>query len=99
MHWGLALLARLRAARLLPPLTLFAGPILWASLLLKPFGTDRGGMTVDVTGLKEGKPVRRRWEVIATGGDGPFIPAVPARAIVRKMGAIPARAPGPAFST
>ena len=92
MHWGLALLARLRAARLLPPLTLFASPILWASLLLKPLGTDRGGMTVDVTGLKDGRPVRRRWEAIATGGDGPFIPAVPARAIVRKLSAI---APGP----
>ena len=89
MHWGLALLARLRAARLLPPLTLLAGPILWMSLPLKPFGTDRGGMTVDVTGLKDGRPVRRRWEVIATGGDGPFIPAVPARAIVRKLSAIP----------
>jgi saccharopine dehydrogenase-like NADP-dependent oxidoreductase len=89
MHWGLALLARLRAARLLPPLTLLTAPILWASLLLKPFGTDRGGMTVDVTGLKDGRPVRRRWELIATGGDGPFIPAVPARAIVRKLSAIP----------
>ena len=88
MHWGLALLAGMRAARLLPRLTLFAGPILWASLLLKPFGTDRGGMTVDVTGLNAGKAVRRRWQVIATGGDGPFIPAVPARAIVRKLGAI-----------
>ena len=92
MHWGLALLARLRAARLLPPLTLLAGPILWMSLPLKPFGTDRGGMTVDVTGLKDGKAVRRRWEAIATGGDGPFIPAVPARAIVRKLSAIPAGA-------
>ena len=90
MHWGLALLARLRAARLLPRLTLFTGPILWMSLPLKPFGTDRGGMTVDVTGLnKGGKPVRRRWEVVATGGDGPFIPAIPARAIVRKLSAIP----------
>ncbi len=92
MQWGLALLARLRAARLLPRLTLFASPILWTSLPLKPFGTDRGGMTVDVTGVKDGKPVRRRWEVIATGGDGPFIPAVPARAIVRKLSAVPAGA-------
>ncbi len=89
MHWGLALLARLRAARLLPRLTLFTGPILWMSLPLRPFGTDRGGMTVDVTGLKGGKPVRRRWEVVAAGGEGPFIPAVPARAIVRKLSAIP----------
>jgi saccharopine dehydrogenase-like NADP-dependent oxidoreductase len=89
MHWGLALLAGLRARRLLPRLTLFTSPILWASLLLKPFGTDQGGMTVHVTGRAQGKTVRRRWETLASGGDGPFIPAVPARAIVRKMSAIP----------
>ncbi len=88
MHWGLALLARLRAARLLPRLAAFTSPILWMSMPLKSFGTDRGGMTVDVVGLRNGEPVRRRWEVIATGGDGPFIPAVPARAIVRKLAAI-----------
>ncbi len=58
------------------------------SLLLKPFGTDRGGMTVEVTGLEAGEALRRRWQVVATGGDGPFIPAVPARAIVRKIDAI-----------
>ncbi|MGO9485206.1 MAG: DUF4166 domain-containing protein [Rhodomicrobium sp.] len=88
MHWGLALLASLRSRRLLPRLTLFTRPILWMSLPLKPFGTDRGGMTVEVTGLKAGQALRRRWQVVATGGDGPFIPAVPARAMVRKIDAI-----------
>ncbi len=88
MHWGLAAMAQLRAAGLLPRLTLFNRPILWASELLKPFGTDRGAMSVDVTGIRDGKPVRRRWQVIASAGDGPFLPAVPARAIVRKLSAI-----------
>ncbi|MGA7325480.1 MAG: hypothetical protein WBX25_13565 [Rhodomicrobium sp.] len=51
---------------------------------LEPFGSDRGAMAVDVTGLEKGKAMRRRWQVIANAGEGPFIPAVPARAIIRK---------------
>jgi len=88
MHWGLAALAHLRALRLLPNLTVFLGPILWMSERLKPFGSDRGAMAVEVTGIKDGKLVRRRWQVIANEGEGPFIPAVPARAIIRKMNAV-----------
>ncbi|MGO8953250.1 MAG: hypothetical protein ACLPWS_15180 [Rhodomicrobium sp.] len=88
MHWGLAFLARLRALGLVPNLTVFLGPILWMSERLKPFGSDRGAMAVDVTGLKDGKSIRRRWQVIANAGDGPFIPAVPARAIARKLKAV-----------
>ncbi|MGA7328703.1 MAG: hypothetical protein WBX25_30525 [Rhodomicrobium sp.] len=37
-----------------------------------------------MTGLEEGKAMRRRWQVIANASEGPFIPAVPARAIIRK---------------
>ena len=88
MHWGLAFLARLRALGLLPGLTVFLGPILWMSERLKPFGSDRGAMAVGVTGLKDGRAIRRRWQVIANAGDGPFIPAVPARAIIRKLKAV-----------
>ncbi len=88
MQWGLALLAKLRAHRLLPSLTVFLGPILWMSRRLEPFGTDCGAMAVEVTGLKDGRAIRRRWQAIANGGDGPFIPAVPARALIRKWNAI-----------
>ena len=88
MHWGLAIFGRLRAFRLLPSLTVFLEPILWISERLKPFGSDRGGMAVEVTGFKDGKAMRRRWQVIANAGDGPFIPAIPARAIVRKTDAV-----------
>ena len=49
MHWGVAFLARLRALGLVPNLTVFLGPILWMSERLKPFGSDRGAMAVDVT--------------------------------------------------
>jgi hypothetical protein len=45
-------------------------------------------MAVEVTGLLAGKPERRRWQIVAYDGDGPFIPAVPARAILRKHASI-----------
>jgi saccharopine dehydrogenase-like NADP-dependent oxidoreductase len=89
MHRSLAVLGKLRARHLLPNLTAFLGPILWASEWLEPFGSDRGAMAVDVTGLLDGQAVTRRWQIIASKGEGPFIPAVPARAIVRKYGSIP----------
>jgi hypothetical protein len=84
MQRSLWLFGFLRSRRLLPKLTRFLGPILWLSRRLEHTGSSRGAMAVDVTGLSEGKPERRRWQIIANDGDGPFIPAVPARAIIRK---------------
>ena len=91
MHRGLTALAFLRGLRLLPGLQLFLGPILWMSRRLERFGTDRGGMVVELIGIAGGKAIRRTWRMIAEKGDGPFIPAVPALAIARKM---PAVSPG-----
>ena len=53
--------------------------------LLLPFGTDRGGMRVAVVGRKGTEVVRREWRLIAEAGDGPYIPAVAVRAIVRRL--------------
>ncbi len=58
---------------------------------LAPFGTDVGGMVVSVTGRAEGVWVRRRWRLVARRGQGPFVPAVAARAILRAPGGV---APG-----
>src|SRR5262249_16659292 len=88
MKRGLALLGFLRSRRLLPKLTVFLGPILWLSQGLEHSGSSRGAMAVEVTGLSEGKAECRRWQIIAYDGDGPFIPAVPARAILRKHASI-----------
>ncbi|WP_073953943.1 SDR family oxidoreductase [Thalassospira sp. TSL5-1] len=51
--------------------------------MLRPFGTDRGGMEVVVIGTKDGETVRRCWRLIAEAGDGPYIPAIAARAVIR----------------
>ena len=56
--------------------------------LLEPFGSDRGGMVVEVTGQQAGHGVIRRWRCLAEAGEGPYIPAVPVRAILRDPAAI-----------
>jgi saccharopine dehydrogenase-like NADP-dependent oxidoreductase len=60
-----------------------------ASAMLMPFGSDRGGMAVYVTGTKEGLPVRRCWHLIAEAGEGPFVPGLAVRALLRRAERIP----------
>jgi hypothetical protein len=83
MHEGLALLARMRG--LIGNLGRFTDLLRRIARLLEPLGTDIGGMAVEVTGMRDGEPIRRRWQLIAAEGEGPFIPAVPARAILRQL--------------
>lgn len=93
MHHGLTLLAW--PTRLgLPRITALARPLQWAANLLKPFGTDRGGMRVRVMGQGPGGPVTRSWTLIAGAGDGPHIPAVPARVMIAALraGSVPSGA-------
>jgi saccharopine dehydrogenase-like NADP-dependent oxidoreductase len=57
--------------------------------LFLPFGTDRGGMRVLVVGASNKTVIRREWRLIAEAGDGPYIPAVMARALIRKLSSLP----------
>ncbi|MEQ8557070.1 MAG: DUF4166 domain-containing protein [Henriciella sp.] len=87
MHGGLGALAwlvRLRLLRSLAPLA----PLLKAFAdLLRPFGTDRGGMLVRVLGEDaSGVMVERHWSLIVEAGDGPSIPAIPALVMTGKLG-------------
>ncbi|MEJ2023105.1 MAG: saccharopine dehydrogenase NADP-binding domain-containing protein [Maritimibacter sp.] len=58
--------------------------------LLAPFGSGRGGMSVAVTVGQE----KRFWRLLVEDGDGPFIPTIAARALLRRsvlpIGARPA---------
>ncbi len=56
---------------------------LWLSKCLWWFGTDAGGMIVDVSLNTSDGWQRRTWRMRVNAGDGPFIPAVPARVILR----------------
>jgi hypothetical protein len=64
----------------------------WAPLLtrwqqrLKFLGSDRSAMCIDVTGRdNRGKPVIRRWTLIAEDGHGPWVPSLAAVLLARKL--------------
>jgi hypothetical protein len=83
LHLGLWLLAwpvRLGLVRSLAP---FAGPLTRIADRMRRFGTDRGGLRIEF----EGPAGRRSWSLIAEGGDGPYVPVLPAAALVRKLAA------------
>jgi hypothetical protein len=86
MHLGLyaaGLLVRLRLLRSLTPL---ARPFRWIAERLKGFGSDRGGMLVEVAGIDaEGCPACAAWSLVAEAGDGPDIPTLPALAVIRAL--------------
>lgn len=76
--WALSWPVRLGLVRTLAP----AAPLLaGVADLLRFLGTDRGGLRVEVHAGERS----RVWCLIAEGGDGPFIPVMPAAALVRKL--------------
>jgi uncharacterized protein YbjT (DUF2867 family) len=89
LHLGLWVLSWLPALGLIGSLEPFAGPCRAASTLLLPLGSDRGGMVVELRGTAPGAAVglMRRWTLIAEAGDGPWVPAVPAVILARRLAA------------
>ena len=52
------------------------------------FGSDAGAMHVRVTGVNPaGSTVTRHWSLVASAGDGPFVPTLAAAALVRRLAA------------
>jgi hypothetical protein len=63
--------------------------------LLSRFGGDTGGMEVTAEGVDaDGAPVRARWVLVATDGDGPVVPTLPALAMLRALAAGAGPEPG-----
>ncbi|KDA00472.1 hypothetical protein HPO_00545 [Hyphomonas polymorpha PS728] len=86
MHGGLWALGQLVSLRLIRSLESWTGLLKWVAERLAAFGSDRGGMGVEVTGFTaQGTCERRSWTLIAEAGDGPDIPAVPARIMAGKI--------------
>jgi len=83
---GLAALAQLRAWNVLRSLEPF-GPLLASVLNITRLTCgDKGGMSVEVTGLDEqGGWCRARWSMLAQGGQGLNAPGLPAVAAVRLL--------------
>ncbi|MEM6610230.1 MAG: DUF4166 domain-containing protein [Pseudomonadota bacterium] len=79
MGRSLALLSVLRRVIRLPVPVGLAHRV---ASVLERLGTDRGGMVVTVSGDTPNGAVIRHWHLAAEEGEGPFVPAIPARAAV-----------------
>jgi hypothetical protein len=80
MRYGLAAFAALRRVWPVPVTRPVVQAFKFAADLLSPFGSGRGGMSVMVIVGQD----RRWWRLLAEDGDGPFIPAVAVRALLRR---------------
>ncbi len=86
LHLGLWGLSGLRRARLLPNLRRFAALLHPLAGWFEGFGTDCGGMYVEVTGEgKDGLPSLKTWSLVAKQGHGPYVPTLPAVILARKL--------------
>jgi len=101
MHKSLQWLGALRAIGLLPNLTKFVSPLRWMAERITPFGSDQGGMLVEVIGerrpdtlldtdtsmaeITKNEPhlLAYRWHLAAKPGQGPYVPTIPTRALLR----------------
>jgi hypothetical protein len=88
LHLGLLFASLPVRCSLIRTLTPAARASRWMAGLLERFGTDRGGMTVEVAGTDpDGHPVTGLWSLVAEAGDGPFVPTLPALAVLRALAA------------
>lgn len=85
MNWGLSALRQVRKVWAFD----MPGPaidlIQWAANLLRSFGTDRGGMIVQVTGKRGHDGVTKQWRLIAQAGQGPYVPGIIVRTLLRQL--------------
>ena len=88
LHEGVAALGLLVRLGILKSLAALARPLRALAELFKPFGTDRGGMRVDVLLENDaGQLLRRVWTLAADGGDGLYVPTLPALAALKMLAA------------
>lgn len=86
MHWGLWLASWAVRWRLLPGLERWARPLLRISEGWMRSGSDTGVMTVQMRGTSpQGEPHGMQWQIIASEGSGPQIPATAAVVLARKL--------------
>ena len=83
---GFALLAALRRIGLLQRPERLAALLHWAAARLDRFGSERGGMTVEVSGRDaQGRRLRRSWHLTADHGHGPEVPCMAAVILARRL--------------
>jgi hypothetical protein len=83
LHYGLASVAWFGRAR---NLAFLAPAVRFLADIFKPFGTDRGGMLVEAAGRDaQNRPTFASWNLVAEAGAGPYVPTLPALALVRVL--------------
>jgi saccharopine dehydrogenase-like NADP-dependent oxidoreductase len=88
LHEGVAALSVLVKLGILKSLAVLVRPLRFLAELLKPFGTDRGGMRVDVLLENDaGQVLRRVWTLAAGTADGLYVPTLPALAALKMLAA------------
>ncbi|MCF2905377.1 DUF4166 domain-containing protein [Octadecabacter sp. CECT 8868] len=97
MRYGLAAFSILRGALGFRLRDWMVNGMMLGAKALTPFGSDRGGMIVEVIVPNHDGFELRRWIMRANSGDGPYTPAIAVRAACRDLGMIPNGA-GPALS-
>jgi hypothetical protein len=86
LHLGLWLLTLPVRSGLVSSLRPYARSLHRIASWFESFGTDRGGMSVEVSGRdQEGRVVKAAWSLVAEAGDGPNIPVLPALALIRGL--------------
>jgi len=56
-----------------------------AADVFKGWGSDAGAMHVSVSGIKHEVEASRTWSLVATHGDGPYVPTLAATSLIRKL--------------
>lgn len=85
-HLGLAFLSWLVRLKLPIKLENYAETLLKFSYYFDRFGTDAGGMHVLMSGTDHrGNHKNIKWFLVAKAGDGPYIPAIPAILLTKRI--------------
>ena len=86
LHRGMNLMAWAARTGLVRDWSRHAPTLKWMADLFKRLGSDAGAMHVTLDGRDEqGEHVVRTWTLVATDGDGPYVPTLAAAALVRRL--------------
>ena len=87
-HLALTALSWLARAGVVREPERLAAPLLGLKRRLGWLGSDTGCMFMTLAGVgRDGQPARRTWHVIGASGHGPYIPAIPATILARRLAA------------
>jgi len=86
LHYGMYLMAWLARLGLVRDWSRWTTPIVRASEYFIRWGTDTGGMQINLRGLDhQQQPLHIKWVLGATDGIGPYIPTLSALILARKL--------------